>query len=386
MAFPVTIFCVAALSFPLTLARQLGVSGTAAASWITVLYGMPGALSVGLAWRYRQPLLVAWSIPGMVLATTFVGHVAFAQLCGATAVAGASVLLIGAFGLTEHVARSVPAAIVMAMVAGAVLPYVAGMFTAIGTAPAIIGGAFVAYILGRAALPARIPAVLPAVIVGLAAAALTGNLSVSQFRWSPPAVLWVGPVFDWTTIIAYAPVLAMVMSASSNLASVVYVKSQGYAAPARVIDVLTGAGTLAGSFFGLVPVCMAAFLAAPTAGPEAGDHGVRHWSVYFSGAGLLLIAIFGGVAADLLKIVPLSLLLALAGLALVGVLGSTLREALHGPITLGPLVAFAVAVSHLSYLGFSSLFWALVLGTATSLVLERDGLRAVHHGPEGGTT
>jgi benzoate membrane transport protein len=219
------------------------------------------------------------------------------------------------------------------------------------------------------------------VIVGLVAAGLTGNLNVAQFRWSPPVFHEVPPAFSGATIIVFAPVLAVLITASSNLASIVYIKSQGYPAPTRVIDVVTGAATLTGSFFGLTPICMASFLAAPTAGPEAGDHDVRHWSVYFSGVGLILIAVLAGLAADLLRIAPLSLLLALAGLALIGVLGSTLREALHGPLTLGPLLAFVVAASHLSYLGFGPLFWSLMLGVATSLVLERDQLRALHARP-----
>jgi benzoate membrane transport protein len=377
MALPVMIFCLAALSFPLTLARQLGVSSSTAASWIAVLYGIPGVLSFLLVWRYRQPLLVAWNISGTVLAATFLGHASYAELCGATIVAGGLVVALGALGLSERVARVVPTAIVMAMVAGAVLPYVAGMFTEAGTAPAVVGGAFIAYMVGRAWLPAKVPAVLLAVIVGFGVAGLTGSLNAAQVGWSRPAVRAVPPAFSWASIVAFAPVLTVLMSASSNLASIVYVRSQGYPVPPRVIDLVTGAGTIVGSWFGLAPICMASFLAAPTAGPEAGDHDVRHWSVYFSGAALLLIALFAGVASNLLKIVPLSLLLALAGLALIGVLGSTLRDALQGPLTLGPLVAFAVAVSHLSYLGFGALFWSLVLGVATSLVLERDQLRAM---------
>ena len=385
MALPVTIFAVAALSFPLALARMLGISGPATASWIAALYGIPGVLSLALTWWYRQPLLVAWSTLGTVAAATLVGHAAYADLRGASLVAGCLVFLLGAVGLSERVVRWVPTPIVMAMVAGAVLPYVAGMFTEAGAAPVVIGGAFLAYVLGRRLLPSRIPAVLPAVVVGLTAAGLTGTLSLGRLRWAPPALHAAPPAFSWTAIVAFAPVLAVLMSASANLASVVYIRSQRYPASMRVIDILTGAGAAAGSFFGFTPVCMASFLAAPTAGPEAGDHDVRHWSVYASSAGLLLVAVLAGVAAEILTIMPLSVLLALAGLALIGALGTTLQEALRGPLVLGPLLAFAVAVSRLSYLGFGPLFWSLVVGTATSLALERDQLRTLRPARPAGT-
>jgi benzoate membrane transport protein len=129
-----------------------------------------------------------------------------------------------------------------------------------------------------------------------------------------------------------------------------------------------------GSFFGLTPICMAAFLVAPTGGPEAGDRDVRHWSVYFCSVGFGLTALLSGTAAVLLGIVPVALLLALAGLTLAAVLLNTLGDALRGPLTWGPLVTFAAAASKMSYLGFGPLFWGLVLGMATSLILERREL------------
>jgi benzoate membrane transport protein len=42
---------------------------------------------------------------------------------------------------------------------------------------------------------------------------------------------------------------------------------------------------------------------------------------------------------------------------------------------LGPLFAFAIALSEISLRGFGPFFWALVIGIGISLLLERDGLR-----------
>ena len=166
------------------------------------------------------------------------------------------------------------------------------------------------------------------------------------------------------------------ISAQANLPSVVYVLSQGYRAPARLIEMLTGAGTAVGCLFGLNPICMGSFFTVATAGPEAGEVDVRHWSVYFSAAGFMAVAVLAGVAAELLRIVPGPLLLALAGLGLVGVLASMLREVVRGPLVLGPLLTFSVSLSHITVLGLGPLFWALVLGTAVSLLLEGEQTRA----------
>jgi predicted benzoate:H+ symporter BenE len=67
-------------------------------------------------------------------------------------------------------------------------------------------------------------------------------------------------------------------------------------------------------------------------------------------------------------------LLALAGLALVGVLAQALGEMVRGPLLLGPLFAFVAASSQLTLFGLGPLFWALVIGTGVSLVLEAEAL------------
>ena len=78
-----------------------------------------------------------------------------------------------------------------------------------------------------------------------------------------------------------------------------------------------------------------------------------------------------GFPRPLLRLVPpLTMALPVS----IGVLAGTLQEALRGPLVLGPLLAFAVAISHLSYLGLGALFWSLVIGTATSWLLERPHL------------
>ena len=52
------IIFIAVLSIPLTAAQALAPSPTETSSWILALYGLPGLLTLFLALRYRQPLLV----------------------------------------------------------------------------------------------------------------------------------------------------------------------------------------------------------------------------------------------------------------------------------------------------------------------------------------
>lgn len=66
--------------------------------------------------------------------------------------------------------------------------------------------------------------------------------------------------------------------------------------------------------------------------------------------------------------------MAIAGLAVIGVLAMALTRITSGPLTLGPLVAFAVAVSDLMMLGLGPYFWSLVFGVGVSWTLEREGI------------
>jgi benzoate membrane transport protein len=51
---------------------------------------------------------------------------------------------------------------------------------------------------------------------------------------------------------------------------------------------------------------------------------------------------------------------------------SSLQQIARGPLLLGPVLAFAIAVSDMRLLDLGPFFWSLVLGVAVSLLLERE--------------
>ncbi len=294
--------------------------------------------------------------------------------------AGLAVAALGGLGLMRRVTAVVPAPVVFGVVAVTVLPFVVGTFEALGEEPLVVGVALGAYVGGRRLPGAKIPPVLPALVAGLVVAGLTGDIGPLPEGWLAPAIDPARPVLSLRGIAAVVPVVIVLVAMQANLTAVVYLRSHEFRPPARAIDVATGLATTLGAVFGPVPVCMAALMTPVTAGPEAGEREVRHWSVYASGVVLLLIGLGSGVAAAIPEMIPLPLLLAVAGLALLGVLGHALGEITRGPLRLGPLVAFAVASSDLALLDLASPFWALVFGTGVVLVLEGGALR----NPDGG--
>jgi benzoate membrane transport protein len=376
-AIPLIILPIAILSIPLAAAQEMNLSEAETSSWILAVYGLPGLFGLVLAVRYRQPLLLTGNVFVLIFIASLGGQLSYPEIVGASMVAGAGVLLISALGLTDWLAGWIPAPVVLGLLAGAVMPFVSGVFTSLGDAPALVGGAFLAYLWGYRSLGSRVLAILPALVVGLAVAALTGELGQVPAGSPLPVPTITAPVFSVHAIATATPVLVILITFQSNVPSMVFLRNQEYRPPDRVINTVSGVGTLVGSLLGPTAVSLSLPATAIVAGPDAGDHQLRHRSVYLASGAVVMIGLLAGIAAELPEIIPLGLLLALAGLAVIGVLANALQQITQGPLLLGPLFAFAIALSEITILGFGPFFWALVIGTGVSLLLERDELQAL---------
>ncbi len=106
--------------------------------------------------------------------------------------------------------------------------------------------------------------------------------------------------------------------------------------------------------------------------PDSGKRRLQPHIAALASIGALVIALLAGIAAHTATIVPRELLVAATGLAVVGIIATSLGSATRGPLLLGPLFTFAIAMSELSLLGLGSIVWAIGGGIAVSLLLERE--------------
>jgi benzoate membrane transport protein len=381
--FTIAIVFGAVLSIVLTAAgpNGLGLSDRQTSSWIALIYGLPMIPSLILTLRSREPLLFTGNVFALIFFASLGARVSFPALAGAAMLAGAIVLATAVFGLTRRIAALIPVPIVNGVIAGAVLPFVVGIFSFISTAdgqaglgvPIMVGTAVVVFLMAQLVLGTRLPAILPAFLAGLLVAGLTGQIGALPVLFSLPRLEYVAPTFSWSAIATVTPVLLALMTVQSNIPSVIYLRSEGFDPPERLVNLISGAGTLLGSLFGPVTISLSLPPLLIAAGPAAGDRSVRHRSIYVPVAAGLLIALFAGTAAALAVLVPPALLLTMAGLALLPALRIALREITAGPLVLGPLFAFVIALSKMSLLGLGPFFWSLVVGALVSRVFERDG-------------
>ena len=88
-----------------------------------------------------------------------------------------------------------------------------------------------------------------------------------------------------------------------------------------------------------------------------------------------LALVFGLLAPTftrLLLVSPKSLVMALAGLAMLRVLQTAFVTAFRERFSFGALLAFLVSVADVPLLNIGAAFWGLVSGVAISLLLERS--------------
>lgn len=369
-AASITVVFIVALTIPLRAATTLELSPGETTTWILAIYGIAGALSLFLAFRYKQPLLLTGNIFILILIERLGTEFVWGELIGAAMAAGAFVLVLGPFGLTGWLTDWLPAPVVFGLLAGAVVPFLVDMFGALEDAPVLVGGTLVVYLAARRYLEPRVPAILPALAAALVLTAATGGFNDLGLEMTLPAPVITAPIFSPRALLSIAPVFVVLITVQANVPSLVFLREQDYDPPELNVNTISGTGTVIGSILGPIGVSLSLPATALVAGRDAGEWSSRHLAVYIAAGASLLIGVLAGFAVEIAQAVPMALLLTGVGLAVLGILSTALQRVTEGPLIWGPLFAFLIALSDFTLLGLQEFFWALAGGVAVSAVLE----------------
>ena len=350
-------------------AQALQATPTQTASWLWALGLGMGLTSVGLSWHYRQPVLTAWSTPGaaLIAATSGLG---MGEAVGAFVVCGALITLAGVSGLFERLMDRIPQAIAAALLAGVLARFGLDAVGAVKTDPVLVLVMAAAFVLARRAWPRyAVPVVL---VVGIAVAAAQGRIAPMSLQgaWAWP--VWTTPVFTLSALVGLALPLFVVTMASQNLPGVAAQRAAGYDTPVSPPIAVTGLATVVLAPFGGYALNLAAITAAICMGREAGEDPARRWRAS-AAAGLfyLVTGLAGGAVVGLLQAFPRALVLAVAGLALLGTITGGLAAALKDErLRDAAGLTFLVTLSGLTVAGIGSAFWGVVAGTTAWLVQQ----------------
>ena len=366
------------------------------ASWMWALgLGMGLCSAIPSLWL-KKPVMVAWSTPGAaVLATAgLAGGFSMAEAVGAFMVSAGLITLFGVTGWFEKVMNRIPVAIASALLAGVLARFGIEAFAAAKTALPLLLLMLAIYLLGKRLLPRY--AVVLTLLGAILYAAARGQMTWAELTFSFAVPVFVAPGFTWGAAVSLAIPLFVVTMASQNLPGVAVIRATGYGPesadggiPVSKIITLTGIATLLLAPFGAFALNFSAITAAICMGREAHeDPGKRYTAAVSCGLIYVVIGIFGAAVTGLLTAFPRELVVAIAGLALLGTIGGGLavavKEESHREAA---IITFLVTLSGVVIAGIGSAFWGVAAG-AFALFVQQYGQerRAPLAGPAQTTT
>jgi benzoate membrane transport protein len=360
-------------------ADAMALSRAQTASWVWAISIASGLVCIVLSLVTRQPVVVAWSIPGAALLLTALGDYSYSDAIGAYLVAGGISLVLGVTGVFGWLLRIIPRPIMSGVLAGVLLPFVLRIADAVVTAPLIAGGVVVAFLAGRRFLPRY--AVMLALFIGVLLSVVSGHVTEVQLHYAVAGPLWTSPTFNLSAVTGIAIPLVVVTMAGQNGPGLAMMQSSGYVPNDRLLLGGSAVASLLFAPFGAHSINLAAITAGICAGPDAHPDHQRRFVAGVS-AGVFFL-IFGTISATIVAVfgsVPSELITALAGVALLAALLGSLADTVRvdaadhdvdPAVREAAVIALLVTASGIAPWGIVSPFWGFLVGTLIYAGLRR---------------
>nr|WP_281169102.1 benzoate/H(+) symporter BenE family transporter [Hahella ganghwensis] len=353
-------------------AQSVGATPEQIGSWMFALGIGMGITSIALSVAYKMPLFIAWSTPGAALLVTSLMGVSLAEATGAFILSSVLILLSGITGLFERMMKHIPLGIGAAMLAGILLQFGLDVFRALNDDLVLVAVMGLTYLVFKR-FRSRYTVVL-VLLAGVLWAAGNNSLDFSQLtlEFATPVFTW--PQFTATTLLSVGVPLFIVTMTSQNIPGVAVLKAHGYQPPVSPTITWTGLTSLILAPFGGYALNLAAITAAICMGPDVDkDPGKRYWASVSGGVIYLFLGVFGATVSALFLAFPKTLVVAIAGLALLATIANSLHTALADPGDReASLITFLIAASGVTLFGVGSAFWAIVIGIAAKWVMHRE--------------
>lgn len=357
------------LTFPL--AENANLSPAQLSSWVWAICVGSGLLTLGLSLWYQQPIITAWSTPGLALLVTQLQHYSLPEAVGAFLLVGLAIAVLGLTGWFDWAMRLVPQPVALAVLGGVLLKFGLGLFTALSASPWVVLSMVASFLLFRA-LGWKTPMAL-ALGAGFLSAWGLGQVNLSGIRLELAVPLWIHPEFSLSALVGLGLPLLVLALASQNAPGFAVIQSFGYKPPTK--GILLSTGLLSAAFAPLLShgLTLAAITAALGNSPEAHPNPQRRYAAgVVSGALKTLLGLFGATIVAFFAALPKPLIAAMAGLALAG----TIQQCLSGAFAQAKyreaaLFALLITASEVSFLGIGSAFWGLVVGAILGWIAQR---------------
>lgn len=363
------------LAIIMSVAREGGLDESFAVSWIFASFLFAGLATMYVSLQTKQPIVVAWSIPGAILIGKYLssgGNVYDAA--GAYMVISIAVIILTATGLIKRVIEHIPVPIMLGMVGGVLVSYGIGAFSNGMSNIQVYGIMILVYFLWLSVkrLSNLIPAVVVAAIAGGFLVQYNGLCNNVSLSWELATPVFITPHLDLFSLLTLGIPLFFMVVGVQNIQAVGVLQSRGYTPPINTIYTIPSVIT----FLNAIMCAHTAVTAGPStaivSSNTAGKKEYRYIAAFFEGIFWVIIGLMGKVGVEATKLFPAQYMMVLVGLALYDVFISTFHGAFGQRFRYGAMAAFFVASTNVSLLKVGAPFWAIVVGVVVSILGERE--------------
>lgn len=351
-------------------ARVAGLSPELTASWVWSVSIGVGLTGLFLSWRYREPIITAWSTPAAAFLVTALATTPYPEAVGAYILSAVAFVALGLSGYFEKLIRLIPPGIASGLLAGILLQFGIGAFGGASVDPVLVGLLVFTYVLLKR-FTARY-AVVGILMIGLVFLLAQGRVDLSGLQLKLAAPVFTMPAFSLNALLSVALPLFLITLTGQYMPGMLVLRNDGFRTSANPIVTVTGLGSLIMAPFGSHAFNVAAITAAIVTGREAHEDPSKRWiGGIAAGIFYVLVGVFGVTLAAVFMAFPATFITTLAGLALLGTIGGSLAGAMAVPASReAALITFLASAANIKMLGIGGAFWGLVIGLIAYVVLN----------------
>ena len=343
-------------------AQLANLSAAQTASWVWSVSIGVGLTGTWLSWRYRAPIITAWSTPGVAFLATVMPFTPYAEVIGAYVLCAIGFILLGLSGVFERLVRWIPAGIAAGLLAGILLQFGVNAFGGASADPLLVIVLVLTYAVLRR-FTSRF-AVIGVLLVGMALLLGQQRIDLHTLHLSLAMPVFQAPQFSLGALFGVALPLFVITLTGQYMPGMLVLRNDGFGTSANPIIGVTGLGSLLMAPFGAHAFNVAAITAAICTGKDAHpDPAKRYIAGIACGVFYVTVGIFGVTLASLFMVLPRTFVTTLAGLALLGAIGGSLANAMADARTRETaLITFLATAANVTLLGIGGAFWGLLAG------------------------
>ncbi|MFW6560253.1 benzoate/H(+) symporter BenE [Acinetobacter baumannii] len=350
-------------------AQRAHVSTDMMVSWIWGISIGAAVSGIYLSFKYKTPVITAWSAPGTALLVTLFPNISLNEAVAAYITSAIVIFLIGITGYFDKLLKWIPQDVAAGMMAGILFQFGISLFTASDSMPLIVFSMLIVFLIAKRLMPRY--TMIWVLAAGVLLSLILGKMNPVDVSFNLAIPQWISPEWTWNSTLNLAVPLILVSLTGQFLPGMAIMKLSGYDTPAKPIITATSIASLAVACIGGITIVLASITAALCMGKDAHElKEKRYIAGIANGIFYILGGLFAGSIVMLFSLLPKELVAALAGLALLGAIATNISVAMKNDGQRdAALITFLASASGMHFLGLSSVFWGICIGVIAHFIL-----------------